>query len=173
MCVLLRQSDARLTLGLVTLLLITPAWADDPVAEYDAITRASLKGIESLDVVVLPARADPGCPPPSAEQTETEIEAQLQRAGIPIGPAAASYLFVSVASVDALTDLLCGFAVSVELQQVVVLLRDPRITTFGTTWRRGGLGVVATVKHPAYLRGMLAIIVDEFITAYREQNPRY
>lgn len=110
-----------------------------------------------------------GCP----AHPWTRYPAPPQRTGIPIGPAAASYLFVSVPSVEALTNVLCGFAVSVEPRQVVVLLRDQHITTFGTTWHQGGLGIVATVKHPKYLQGMLATVVGEFITACREQNPRY
>jgi len=165
-------SAFRLVLGLLALLIMAPAWADDPVAEYNAIKRASLKGIESVEVVVLAARSDSECRQLSAEQLETATEAQLHEAGIPLGPGAASYLFVSVTSVEALTNLLCGFAVSVDLQQVVVLVRDMRITTFGTTWHQGGLGVAAIEKHPEYLRRMLAALVDEFITAYLEQNPK-
>jgi hypothetical protein len=171
MRVLLHLVATRLALGLLALLLQTPAWAANPVAEYNTIKLASLRGIASVDVIVLPANADAGCRPPAAEQTERELEAQLQRAGIPVVPSATAYLFVSVASVTALPDLLCGFAVSLELQQVVVLVRDTTITTFGTTWHRGGLGVVATREHPAYIRGMLAALADEFVEAYRDQNP--
>jgi hypothetical protein len=165
-------SGPRFALRILALLIITPAWAEDPVAEYEAIKRSSLKGIESVSVIVLASEADSGCRQVSDEQIQTEVEARLRRAGILIGPGAASYLFVSVASVEALKELLCGFAVSVELQQVVLLARDMRVMTFGMTWHQGGLGVAATSRIQEYLLRMLADIVDNFINAYLEQNPK-
>ena len=162
----------RLSLGILALLVMAPAWAQDPATEYEAIKRSSLKGIESIEVIVLASETDLACRQVSDEQLETEVEAQLRWAGIHIDPAATSFLFVSVASVEALKELLCGFVVSVELQQVVLLARDTRIMTFGMTWHQGGLGVVATSRSPEYLRRMLAGIVTNFIDAYREQNPK-
>ena len=172
MHVLLHRVAFYLVLGLLPLVLLAPAWAADPVATYQAIKQASLRGIPSVDVIVLPARADPGCLPPAAEQVEVEIEAHLQQDGVPVADGGVAYLFVSVASVAALPDLLCGFAISLELQQIVNLVRDATITTVGATWHKGGLGVVAKENHPAYVRGMLTALVDEFINAYLEQNPR-
>jgi hypothetical protein len=169
---LLFLSAPRLVLVIFAFLVMYPAWAEDPVAEYEAIKRSSLKGFESVEVIVLAAEADSGCRQASDEQIQTEVEARLRRAGIQIGPGAASYLFVRVASVEALKELLCGFAVSVELQQVVLLARDMRIITFGVTWQQSGLGVAATSRIPEYLRRMLADIVDNFINDYLEQNPK-
>ncbi len=171
MHVLLRRAAVHLALGLLPLVFLTHAWAADPAAEYHAIKARSLKGIAEVDVVVLPPKADPGCPPPAAEQIETEVETHLQQDGVPVGEDAVAYLFVSVASVAALPNLLCGFAVSLELQQVVSLVRDTTITTFGMTWHKNGLGVVTKGKYPPYVQGMLTALVDEFISAYLAQNP--
>jgi hypothetical protein len=162
----------RLALGLLALLLLAPAWAADPVAEYEAIKRASLKGIESLNVVVLAAKLDSACHRVSDEDIETEVEARLERAGIPLAPDPVAYLFVSLASVEPLKDLLCGFVVSVEVQHVVRLVRDMRIMTFGMTWHRGGLGFASTSRTANDVRRLLAALVDEFITVYLEQNPK-
>jgi len=99
--------------------------------------------------------------------------APRRRAGIPVASSATSYLFVSFASVNAFPDLLCSLAVSLELQQIVVLVRDTTITTIGTTRHQGGLGVVATgPPHSTYLRGMLVALVEEFIRACRAQNAK-
>jgi len=162
----------RLTLGLLALLLLAPAWAADPVAEYEAIKRASLKGIESLNVVVVAAKADSGCDRVSDEEIETEVEVRLERAGIPLAPDPVAYLFVSLASVEPLKDLLCGFVVSVEVQHVVRLVRDMRIMTFGMTWHRGGLGFASASRTPEDVRRLLATLVNEFITVYLEENPK-
>src|SRR5512147_1671108 len=162
----------RLALGLVALFVLAPAWAEDPVAEYNAIKRASLKGIESLNVIVLAAKADSGCQRVSDEEIETEVEARLEHAGIPLAPDPVAYLFVSLVSVEPLKDLLCGFVVSVELQHVVRLVRDMRIMTFGMTWHRGGLGFASTSSTPHDIRRLLANLLDEFVAAYLEQNPK-
>lgn len=172
MRVLPRLSGPRLALTILALLIIAPAWAEDPVAEYEAVRRASLKGIESLEVIVFGAKTDLGCRHASTEHIQTEVEAQLERAGIRIGPGTGSYLLVTVTSIEHLEGLLCGFAVSVEVQQVVLLARDTRIITFGMTWQKSGLGVAATAGFPESLRHLLAELVDEFVTAYLEENPK-
>jgi hypothetical protein len=172
MRVLTCPSAFRLALGLLALFILAPAWAEDPATAYDAIKRASLKGIESLNVVVLAAKLDSGCHRVSHEEIETDVEARMERAGIPLAPDPGAYLFVSLASVELLKDVLCGFVVSVELQQVVRLVRDMRIMTFGMTWHRGGLGFASTSSTPEDLRRLLATLVDEFITVYLEQNPK-
>jgi hypothetical protein len=172
MCVLPHLSGPRVALGLLALFIITPAWAEDPVAEFEAIKRASLKGIESVDVIVLGTEAASECSALPYEPTHTAVEARLERAGIRIGTSPTAYLFVSVASVEALEGLLCGFAVSVELQQIVRLARDTDIMTFATTWHRAGLGIAGTSSIPEYPQHMLSALVDQFISAYHEQNPK-
>jgi len=171
MRVLPGSSGLRLALGLLALVLVAPVWAEDPAAEYEAIKRASLEGIESVDVLVLAAQADSGCHHVADAQIETEVEARLQRAGISLDAEPDAYLFVSLGSVEPLTDLLCGFVVSVELHQGVRLVRDLRIATVGITWHRVGFGVTTTAQTPDQLRRVLASLVDQFIADYLEQNP--
>lgn len=165
-------SGPRFALRILALLIITPAWAEDPVAEFNAIKRSSLKGIKSVEVIVLATEAESRCPDLTDEQVETDVETQLRQADIPIDPDSTAFLFVSVVSVAVLKGHLYGFAVSVDLQQVVLLARDLRIMTLGTTWHQGGMGVAGTSKIPEYPRRMLAHIVDQFINDYREQNPK-
>ncbi len=172
MRVLLGRSGARLALALLTLLISTPAWAEEPVGEYEALRRASLKGLESVNVIVLLPKAALGCHSLSAKQLEAELLVRLQQAGLPIAPEAESYLLISISSVAAPKDLLCGFVVLAELQQAVVLMRDPHIVTFGGTWHESGQGLVGIAKYPEHLRALLASILDAFISVYLEQNPK-
>ncbi len=165
------HSTSRFALGMLALLFLPPAWAEDPVAEFNAIKRASLKGIESVDVIVLAAPEESRCPGLPDAQVQTDVEDRLRLAGIQLGPGSASYLFVSVVSIPALPDMLHAFLVSIDLQQVVRLRRDARIVTFGATWHLGGMGVAATSRLPEYPRQMLAAIVDRFISDFREENP--
>ncbi len=172
MRILSSRPSLRLAFGLLLLVSAAPAWAEDPVRTYNAIKRASLKGLESLDVLVLASEVESRCRPLSDEQIETAVETRLQRAGIPLADAPAGYVFVSLATVEPVKGFLCGFVVSVELQQAVRLVRDMDIWTFGMTWHRGGLGVASPGRTGEDLQGLVASLVDEFIGAYLEQNPK-
>ena len=172
MRVLPRLSVPRLALGILVLLLTTPAWATDPVAEYEAIKRASLKGLEFLEVIVPPLNMDAGCRRVSPEELQAEVEARLDDAGIQVGLGTATHLIIAVTAFEPVKDLLCGFGMTVALQQVVLLVRDTRIMTFGVTWEHAGLGVATPARVAEHLRRMLAHMVDEFIAIYRDQNPK-
>jgi hypothetical protein len=158
--------------GVLALLVLAPAWADDPVAEYEAIKRASLKGLESLEVIVPPVNMDAGCRRVSPEELQAEVEARLDDAGIPVGLGTATHLIIAVTAFEPVKDLLCGFSMTVALQQVVLLARDTRIMTFGVTWEHAGLGVATPARVADHLRRMLAHMVEEFIAIYRDQNPK-
>lgn len=160
-----------LVLGLLALLIIAPAWAEDPIAEYEAIKRASLKGLESFEVIVPPLNMDAGCRTVSPEELQAEAEARLDDAGIQVGLGTATHLLIAVTAFEPVKDLLCGFSMTVALQQVVLLVRDPRILTFGVTWEHAGVGVAAPARVAEHLRRMLAHMVEEFIAIYRDQNP--
>jgi hypothetical protein len=159
-------------LGVLALLVPAPAWADDPVAEYEAIQRASLKGLESLEVIVPPLNMDAGCRRVSPEELQAEVEARLDDAGIPVGLGTATHLILTVTAFEPVKDVLCGFGITVALQQLVLLVRDPRIMTFGVTWEHAGLGIATPARVADHLRHMLAHMVEEFIAIYRDQNPK-
>ncbi len=162
----------RLALSLsIFILAVGPTWATNPSADFEALQRASLKGIDSVGVVVMIPRTVPGCDPLSPQQIQTDVTARLHRPGVPTSPDPAAFLSISVTAVAATENLLCGFAVSVDLYQIVFLVRDIRIASVGVTWHQGALGVVARTQTPAYLQKVLAILVEHFIAAYLEQNP--
>ena len=163
---------SRLLLGWLVLLVLAPAWAEEPVAAYEAIKRASLKGMEALEVVVPPLNMDAGCRTVAAEDLEAEVEARLDDGGVPLGPGTATHLIIAVTAFEPIKDLLCGLTVTVGLQQAVFLARDPRLMTFGVTWEHAGLGVAPPARVAERVRYMLTHIVDEFIAIYRDQNPK-
>lgn len=159
-------------LGVLALLVIAPAWAEDSVGEYEAIKRASFEGLEALEVIVPPLNMDAGCRRVSPEALQAEVEARLDDAGIQVGLETATHLIIAVTAFEPVKDLLCGFGMTIALQQVVLLARDTRITTFGVTWEHAGLGVATPARVAEHLRRMLAHMVDEFIAIYRDQNPK-
>ena len=139
------------SLGVLALLVLAPAWAQDPVAEYEAIKRASLKGLEALAVIVPPLNMDAGCRRVSPGGTSSRGGGRVWttralQVGLGHGHAF-DHRRDRVRTRD--QDLLCGVSMTVALQQVVLLVRDPRIMTFGVTWEHAGLGVAT----PARLAG--------------------
>ncbi|OFV80454.1 MAG: hypothetical protein A2Y78_03875 [Acidobacteria bacterium RBG_13_68_16] len=161
-------SRRRIVLTLALLLCTVPVWAGDGPLE-----RASLKGITSLQALIEPVQPDAERDGLPTSQLEADIELRLRRAGIKVVPLATEVLHVHVNTVKHPDGLVYAFNVSVVFYQVVVPLRDIRNQTSlpAVTWSVALVGVVPTGKLRD-VRAEVADLVDQFITAYREQNPK-
>jgi hypothetical protein len=118
--------------------------AMDPVAERDGLTRAQL---------------------------QTEVERRLRQAGIAVGPTLTGHLYVNVDTVKSDHGQTYAYNVLVEYMQQVMLARDPTASIFATTWETGGVGMIGA-NRLREVRQDVANYVDQFIAAYREQNPK-
>jgi hypothetical protein len=151
----------------VVLLLAVPALAGDTPS-----MRGTLKGIKALDVLV---HIDPKVEPGGLEsaQIRIDVEARLRQAGITVEPPFSSlyHLFVVIDALEVEHASFYAYTMHVQLRQEVLLVRDPTITTVVPTWEVGYLGVVDT-GNVAPIQSVLTDLVDRFITAYREQNPK-
>ncbi len=155
-------------LGTALLLLSIPALA----ADDSPISRASLKGLKAVTVVV--ERMDPDAEKDglTTDQLQKDVESRLRQAGITVVPLVppSSFLYVNVHALK--TD--AGFyvaAITVEFNQPVTLFRDPKIVhPAATTWRMHSIAVAASDRL-GILQGQVDTYVDEFINAYLEQNP--
>ena len=81
-------------------------------------------------------------------------------------------LFVLINAVKG--NMLPLYAISCDLQfrQPVSLMRDPCILASATTWSRSIVELVSASRVRDFTRQSIANLVDQFITAYLEQNPR-
>ncbi len=137
-------------------------------------SRSTLKGITALGVVVedvAPDLAEGGL---TTAQLRTDVELCLRQAGIPFVPSSESacVLSVLVGAEKSSCASLYGYTIQVKLNQPVRLLRDPTITFHrGTTWSIGAVGTVAS-GHLHDIRLGLRDLMDYFVTAYLEQNPK-
>jgi hypothetical protein len=61
------------------------------------------------------------------------------------------------------------YNIGLELQQDVILVRNPSVTTRGPTWSTGGLGGSSDIQ---VLRDVIKDNVDIFINAYLSVNPK-
>ncbi len=145
-----------------------PTWAGDPSADFTALQRTSLRGIDAVEVVVVPPQMVPGCDLLSGPQLEREVAARLHRAGIPNTPDPIAFLFLSVATVATPDTQRCAITVAVDLYQIVLLVRDIRLASVGVTWHQGTLGMAARADSVAHVQHMVAMLVDQFIGAYRD-----
>jgi hypothetical protein len=156
----------RIVLAWALLLLAVPAGAADDEEE-----RASLRGVDSIAVVV------EGIPPDAERdglirsQLETEVESHLRQAGIKVVTSSPFMLYVNI---ETLKNHLGSYTYSIQLsfEQPVALLRDPRrVQTFAVTWSVGSMGAVSS-NLLQEVQAAVTDLVNSFITAYREQNPK-
>jgi hypothetical protein len=150
----------------VSLCMTTVVWPDDSPK-----SRATLKGVKVVQVFVENI-------PPDAEQDgllrfqlQSDIEDHLRQAGITVAPfSPAGYLYVKV---DTAKGESGSYAVdvSVSFDQVVMLAREPAMSWMAPSWSVGYIGVVAQDRLRE-VQSHVIDLVDQFMIAYFEQNPR-
>ena len=160
------RSRPRILLTLALLLPTASAWGEDSAAQ-----RATLQGVTVVEVVVEamdPVAEQVGL---TRSQLQTDVEARLRQAGIPVGPSLTGHLYVNVDTFKGGHGQTYAYNVSVQYIQQVVLARDPKTPFFAATWEVGGVGMFAADRLHE-VRQDVANYVDQFIKAYLEQNPK-
>jgi hypothetical protein len=155
-----------LVVGISLLLLPASAWGQGSTAQ-----RATLKGINTVEVVVEaidPAAEQDGL---TRSQLQTDVEGRLRQAGIVVGPTLTGHLYVNVDTVKGEHGHTYAYNVSVQYVQQLALARDPKVPIFAPTWDTGGVGMIAA-NRLREVRQEVANYVDQFIKDYLEQNPR-
>lgn len=153
-------------LSLAALLCLTAVtWASDSPEN-----RASLKGIQAVQVVVEQIKPDAEQDGLTRSDLQADVELRLRQAGIPVGPSsAAAGLIVNVNTTKA--SGMYSVNILVEVIQSVTLERTPSIRLVAPTWSMTTVGL-AGASHLREVRSIAAQIVDKFIDAYLEQNPK-
>lgn len=155
-----------LVVGLGLLLLPVFAWAQGSAAQ-----RATLKGVNTVEVVVEamdPVAERDGL---TRAQLQTDVEERLRQAGITVGPTLTGHLYVNVDTVKGEHGQTYAYNVSVQYIQQIALARDPKAPIFAPTWDTGGVGMIAA-NRLSEVRQDVTNYVDQFIKAYLEQNPK-
>ena len=133
--------------------------------------RATLKGVDSVLVVV--EDLEPGAERDGLlqSQLQTDVELRLRRSGITVDPTSSYILYVNVNSVRTEGGLY-AYNIEISFAQAVRLLRNPEtVLHFIPTWSVGSVGTIRANR----LRNVQSRVieyVDKFITAYLEQNPK-
>jgi hypothetical protein len=132
--------------------------------------RATLKGIPGVAVVVDLSSPDGQRDEVAKRQIQAGVERLLLTAGIALMPTAAEHLYLGVLLVRS-KEGIYAYSLFLELNQPLFLMRESRIVNTAT-WKVSGLGLVGQRNLPGTLWAHVAALVDQFIAAYRQQNPR-
>jgi len=156
----------RFVVTLIVLFLTASAWAGDTPRD-----RASLKNISSMQVGVEKMQPDAERDGLTRSQTQTDIESRLRQSGITLDPSSPYLLYVAINTVRDPASPSYAYSVAVTFHQGVSLPRNPKSLHLATTWSVSHVGLVSA-DHLRDVRSKVADLVGQFISAYREQNPK-
>ncbi len=150
-----------------------------PTATFYSDQKESLRGLKGLFILVEPLNPEVEKAGVSREQLKREVELKLRQAGIrvfneeqrmeePDQP----YLYINLNGYSWREEVIYGYALKVDLNQLVILNRDPKIGGFGTTWYSGSAGIIGANKLKNFIRKELADTIDKFISDYSAVNPK-
>lgn len=158
----------------------TPAWAAAvlclfawPGAAQDLdINRATLRSLDALYVAFERLDPDARSQGLDEEQLRTEVEEQLQRAGLALQTRKEFDLspekVILYIRLSTLRRGSCiAYSVSIALRQEVVLVRDPGITLVTETWSVGGIGSADPGKLKEVAKEAIKTYLDRFVSARR------
>ena len=156
-------SSTLVVLGIASLLASTGAG-------LAASDDGTLKGIASIKVFV--EGVDPADKPRGLTrgQLQIDVESRLRKAGIAVSADATEYLYVNVNTLQS-RQRLTSFSVVVMVRQSANLIRDASIAApAAITWWKGTDGITVA-SNLSSVRDAVGDLVDQFISAYRKQNP--
>jgi hypothetical protein len=140
----------------------------------------TLKGIQALRVVIESFGSDVEASGLRQSDIQTDVELKLRLAGIRVltqeewlKESGTPFLYVYAhVTLSKQNPGFVIYSIEVGLEQKVVLLRDPSMTTIAPTWQSGSMmGIVAT-SDPRHIRDKAKDIVDVFLNAYLSVNPK-
>jgi hypothetical protein len=161
------RCDVKLS-AVILLVVLTTAGAK---AGDTNLERTTLRGIAGVRVLVeLSGDAKHG---PTKEQVQTDVELRLRKAGANVVSEGTTYLRVTADIMEALApaDGVYAFDCEVSVHQGVVVALNG-IAGILPTWSSGYLGVVGRNNMERSVRDALGDLVDRFLNAYLDANPK-
>jgi len=107
----------------------------------------------------------------TSSQLQTDVELRLTQSGIKVGPSSMGFLYVNVYAWKPEVPSLYAYSLRAEFNQGFMLNRNPKIYSLAATWSVSAGGTVGTAR-VSDIRSAVTDLVDRFINAYFEQNPK-
>ena len=154
-----------------------------------APSKENLRGLTGVRLIVMfgncPSRDLSDCAkgldearrPQVLRMLEADVTAKLQNAGIPLfgladerSSKAGGPKLIVLVTLDKLNGFVYPIVTEVKLLQMARLVRDPSIELNAVTWSRYGVG--GPELEIEKVRNLTASLIDQFIEAYRSENPK-
>jgi len=143
--------------------------------EGDKQGGAALSGLKGVGVVVEDLAPDAVQEGFNAQLIQADVEQKLRDGGVRIlteqelmkAPGMPYLCFKIFTFKD---DELYAYHITLELKQMVSLVRKPRISLSSTTWKASAGGTVG-VKKISELRAFVTEKADQFVSAWKAANP--
>ena len=173
------RSNRRVACVAVALVALAGSFLWIALARADGkFERATLRGLKGVQVVVEELRPEIERAGLKKQQLQTDVELRLRKAGIRVltrkerlKTPGTPLLYLNVNALTAVDNKAVVFGISVELNQEVRLVRDPKIIVDATTWSTDSVGI-ADVNNIRDIRRRVGDRVDVFINAYLAMNPK-
>jgi hypothetical protein len=143
--------------------------------ENDKQGGASLRGLKGVGVVVEDLAPDTVQEGFNTQLLQADVEQKLRAAGIKIlteqGLMKATgmpYIYLNIFTFK--DDELYAYHITLELKQMVSLVRKPGISLSSSTWKACAGGTVG-VKKISELRPFIADAADQFVSSWKAANP--
>lgn len=175
-----KYSTLRVMLAVIcgsTLYTINGCADKEEVGEYNASTRIEAQyvgtGIDAMYVVVEDLTKDAIEAGLTRKQIQTDVELKLRQEGIRIRSTPVdAFLCVNVNILKILDGSMLANSITVELKQVVFLMRNPKILILATTWSKSMTGYAGETVFVSSMRQDVSDLVDIFLNDYLAANPK-
>ena len=172
------EDYGRKPLAVARLLPNVPLPAPVNVASEEVHTLKPLTGLKGVCICVEDINIDAKKDGLDPDQIKVEVELRLRKAGITVfdkvtsdGNDSRADLYVNINAVKNGNEMY-GYGLSLDLTEVVGLLRTVPCRTSATTWTTGSAGTVGASNMAASLRQYADDAVDRFANDYLAQNPK-
>lgn len=159
--------------GWMIVLLFLSAIHSPVRAQDEEQTRATLKGLRGVHVYVEELRPEIEAEGLTRMGLKEDAEQELRSGGVPVLAEHAKaegapylYIYLHVFRLPTQTRRYL-FYIRVELNQQVMLERDPKIRSPAVTWSDGGVGLDFSLEN---IRQIVGLQVRKFVLAYRIAN---
>lgn len=166
------MNNKKMLLATTVVLALAAAWCVAQIpAQFTAQRKATLDGLQTVAVKVLPLKAELEKDGVTAAALQQRTEKLLTAAGIPLTTSDdAPALYVRITS-KRLLDRTYMASVCVELRELVHPARDKDMTILASTWNSSTIATLPLDKI-SQLNDIAADQVNEFIKAYQAANAK-
>lgn len=152
------------------MLLLATLAAGAAVAGDSDAERATLRGLEAVQVRVSDPGLDLAKDGYAREMLRTNVEVRLRQAGIPIVTAPdAAMLFANLTAVKGGFPSTYAYSIEISVVQSVKLTRDPNIISSAPTW---SLSQIGQKRRAREVRDEVGPLVDRFVSLFLAMNPK-